>query len=214
MTKDLFDERRDYEGLLLSRPDLSHNPHELFNTWLQAARDAKIIDATAMTLATVDDENQPQARIVLLKDFSEDGFSFFTNSSSAKGEELAANQKACLLFYWQQFERQVRITGPVTRVSAETSASYFYSRPEESRFSAAASSQSSPVANRSILQSQVDELHKSYPDGNVPCPDSWAGYCLKAEQFEFWQGRANRLHDRFQYRLDEKLQWQATRLNP
>lgn len=214
MSNKLFDERRDYQALSLNRGDLSNNPYELFAHWLQSARDANIIDATAMTLATVDANNQPHARIVLLKDFSEQGFTFFTNNDSAKGDELRSTPKACLLFYWQKFERQVRISGPVSQVSREVSETYFYSRPLESRFSAAASKQSSPVAGREQLQSQVDTLHTSYPDGNVPCPESWTGYCVEATQFEFWQGRSNRLHDRFQYTLNTELNWQATRLNP
>lgn len=214
MSKDLFDERRDYEALSLSREDLCDNPHDLFALWLQSARDAKITDATAMTLATVDAQYQPHARIVLLKDFSDDGFTFFTNGSSAKGDELQSTPKACLLFYWQKFERQVRITGSVSRVSTETSANYFYSRPEESRFSAAASNQSRPVEDRKTLQNEVNVLHKSYPDGNVPCPSSWTGYSVRAQQIEFWQGRTNRLHDRFLYTLDKQSQWQTVRLSP
>lgn len=214
MSDELYDERREYQALSLTSDDLSSNPYDLFGGWLQHARDANIIDATAMTLATVDANGQPHARIVLLKDFSEHGFTFFTNRDSAKGQQLQSTAKAGLLFYWQRFERQVRISGSVSLIEREVSEKYFYSRPEESRFSAAASQQSSPIANRDLLQSKVDALHESYPDGHVPCPESWAGYCVEAHQFEFWQGRANRLHDRFQYTLDEQLMWQTTRLNP
>ncbi|MCB1757656.1 MAG: pyridoxamine 5'-phosphate oxidase [Gammaproteobacteria bacterium] len=214
MSKDLHAERRDYGALSLSRSDLKANPHELFDDWMNMAFEAGIIDTTAMTLATVTPDGWPQARVVLLKEFSDQGFVWFTNKHSPKGEELAHTPKACLLFYWRQLERQVRITGTVSDIEDAESAKYFHSRPEESRFSAAASEQSRPVANRQVLEDKVQALHKQFPDGQVPCPPHWGGYLLKAENFEFWQGRASRLHDRFRYLRQADGSWQIDRLSP
>jgi len=214
MTKQLYTERRDYDALTLSRTDLRDDPHDLFDQWMQDALKAAMLDTTAMTLATIDSNGTPQARVVLLKDYSANGFVWFTNTGSDKGKELAQHPQATLLFYWRPLERQVRITGTVTTVSAEESADYFHSRPEESRFSAAASDQSAPVENRHVLEEKVQALHEQYPDGDVPCPASWGGYRLTAERFEFWQGRPSRLHDRFVYCQDDAGAWAATRLQP
>lgn len=214
MSKILYDERRDYDALSLRRTDLTDDPFELFDRWLGDAREAGIIDATAMMLATVDENGFPHARVVLLKSFDNDGFVFFTNTDSAKGRELARNPVASLLFYWRDMERQVRIDGTVTGVSREEAEHYFHQRPVDSRFSAAASHQSEVVDSREVLEARVAKLHEEFPDGNVPCPPSWGGYRLKPETIEFWQGRPNRLHDRFVYARDAQQSWSASRLSP
>jgi len=215
MSDDLIEPRRDYTANTLSRSELHDSPVEQFRHWMQHARDAKILDASAMALATADKLGQPHVRIVLLKAFDQNGFNWYTYQQSDKGAQLAANAQASLLFYWRELERQVRIEGRVTRLDPADADDYFYSRPEGSRFSAAASVQSEPVSNRAELERKVAELHKQHPDGQVPRPDVWGGYSLKPARFEFWQGRADRLHDRFVYLRDgDSTQWQTQRLSP
>ncbi len=214
MQNELYTERRDYDSLKLSRTDLKDNPHTLFDEWINDPLIANVIDRTAMTVATTGTDGQPQARVVLLKKYSIDGFVWFTGRTSGKGSELAQNPKACLLFYWREVERQVRITGSVSMLDAEESADYFHSRPLESRISAAASDQSQPVESRQWLENRFQTLHDEYPDGSIPCPDSWTGYQLSANGFEFWQGRPSRLHDRFRYEQDQNGLWVSTRLCP
>jgi len=213
---DLIETRRDYTANTLARADLTANPTEQFRIWLQDARNAKLIDATAMVLATADNSGQPHSRVVLLKHFDEQGFVWYTYQESDKGQQLAANPQASLLFYWRELERQVRIEGPVTRLEPAQADEYFYSRPDGSRFSAAASVQSQAVENRAVLEDRVANLQREYPDGQVPRPDVWGGYCIQPKRFEFWQGRADRLHDRFVYSAtaSSSVEWHITRLQP
>ena len=217
---DLIEERRDYEANTLRRNDLAEHPFDQFKLWMKQARDAKLIDASAMAVATSDAQGQPHVRMVLLKHADESGFVWYTYQESNKGKELADNPQASLLFYWRELERQVRIEGNVTRLPADNADEYFYSRPEGSRFSAAASIQSAPVENRQVLENQVQALHQQYPDGNVPRPAVWGGYHLRPRRIEFWQGRADRLHDRFVYieennaASDQNQQWIISRLSP
>ncbi|MBX2835825.1 MAG: pyridoxamine 5'-phosphate oxidase [Gammaproteobacteria bacterium] len=211
---DLIEERRDYTANTLSRKDLLENPIEQFTHWLSDARQQKILDATAMVLATSDSTGQPHSRIVLLKHFDDKGFVWYTYQESNKGRELEQNNRASLLFYWRELERQVRIEGIVTRQDPGLADEYFYSRPEGSRFSAAASIQSDKVTSRSVLEEKVSRLHSDYPDGNVPRPSVWGGYLLSPHRFEFWQGRSDRLHDRFVYEQTEDSRWQTHRLSP
>lgn len=210
---DLIEERRDYTENTLRRKELNASPVEQFQSWLSDARTAKLIDATAMVLATADTAGQPHSRIVLLKKFDDSGFRWFTYQESDKGHELAQNSKASLLFYWRDLERQVRIEGEVSKLPSADADEYYYSRPEGSRFSAAASVQSSVVADRAVLEKAVAELHEQHPDGNVQRPDVWGGYCLVPHRFEFWQGRADRLHDRFVY-TQTATDWDINRLSP
>jgi pyridoxamine 5'-phosphate oxidase len=198
--KDLGDYRRDYESHSIGKGDMDPNPITQFGRWLQEAIDIGAVDATAMTLATASADGIPSARIVLLKKFDADGFCWFTDSRSQKGQELAANSQAALLFHWRDMSRQVRVQGSVERLPAIEAEAYFHSRPDGSRFSAASSSQSSSVENRAALETEVQRLHETYPDGDVPRPDAWIGYRLKPVYFEFWQGLVNRLHDRLVYR--------------
>lgn len=217
---DLIEERRDYEANTLRRKDLAEHPFEQFKQWMKQARDAKLIDASAMAVATCDAKGQPHVRMVLLKQADESGFVWYTYQESDKGKELEQNPQASLLFYWRELERQVRIEGTVTRLPPDNADEYFYSRPEGSRFSAAASIQSAPVANREVLEDKVHALHKQHPDGNVPRPAVWGGYLLHPHRIEFWQGRADRLHDRFVYAKDtdaapeQHQQWTISRLSP
>jgi len=210
--KDQRDVRREYHGSL-SRGQLDNDPRQQFGLWLQQATDAGQTDATAMTLATADASGLPSARIVLLKHFDEFGFAWYTDYGSAKGDDLAVNPQAALLFYWPKLDRQVRLVGQVEKLPASDAEAYFHSRPLGSRLSAAASEQSRVVVRRSDLEDKVAELQRQHPDGKIPRPSSWGGYRLLPSSFEFWQGRESRLHDRFVYRwLDNR--WQIERLAP
>ncbi len=211
----LIEPRRDYTADTLRRTDLAADPVEQFRHWLQDARDRKILDATAMMLATADADGQPHSRVVLLKHFDDAGFVWYTYQQSDKARQLEANPRAALLFYWCALERQVRIEGTVERLDPQGADEYFYSRPEGSRFSAAASEQSSPVENREVLERRVAELHERHPDGDVPRPEVWGGYRIRPTRYEFWQGRADRLHDRFIFEpAGGDGDWRATRLQP
>ncbi|MFK7997251.1 MAG: pyridoxamine 5'-phosphate oxidase [Granulosicoccus sp.] len=214
-TADLIEPRRDYTADTLRRSDLADSPFQQFTQWLQDARDKKILDATAMTLCTADRSGQPHSRVVLLKKFDENGFVWYTYQESDKARQLSENPKASLLFYWCALERQVRIEGTVTKLDPTEADEYFYSRPEGSRFSAAASVQSQPVDSREILEQRVAQLHAQHPDGNVPRPEVWGGYRIVPHRLEFWQGRADRLHDRFVFeRANGSEQWSIGRIQP
>ena len=210
---DLSDVRREYESQSIGEQDLDADPILQFKVWLQQARDFDLLDATAMTLATATPDGRPSARMVLLKRVDENGFYWYSDARSQKGRELAQNPRATLLFHWRDLSRQVRVQGTVTPLPAENAESYFQSRPEGSRFSAAASKQSSVIANRAQLQDEVRRLRAAYPDGKVPRPESWIGYCLAPDHFEFWQGQDSRLHDRIVY-LAEGDGWRKQRLSP
>jgi pyridoxamine 5'-phosphate oxidase len=167
-----------------------------------------------MTLATADKEGLPSARIVLLKGVDERGFTFFTNYESRKGRELSENPNASLVLYWPEMERQVNIAGTVTRVSREESAQYFKSRPKGSRLAAWVSSQSEVIADRTALEEKLTLLNAQHPGEEVPLPPFWGGFCLNPSRIEFWQGRPNRLHDRFRYLRQVDGQWTIDRLSP
>lgn len=213
MAKDLAEVRRDYESSSISRADLHDNPFVQFADWLQQAQDLALIDATAMTLATADNSGQPSARIVLLKGYDEQGFSWYTDSRSDKGQQLAQNAQAALLFHWRDLSRQIRVQGIAEQLPEERAEQYFHSRPEGSRFSAASSCQSSSVESRTELENEVQRLRELYPQGNVPRPKAWIGYRLKPVYFEFWQGLANRLHDRIVYQ-PQGDDWVKSRISP
>jgi len=210
---DLSDVRRDYEAHGISRKDMDPDPFLQFGQWLQRARDLELLDATAMTLATVDAAGQPSARIVLLKHFDAEGFCWYTDSRSLKGRDLRINPNAALLFHWRDLSRQVRVHGQARAMPSEDAEKYFLMRPEGSRFSAAASSQSSHIESRSLLEDEVLRLRAAYPDGDVPRPEAWIGYRLVPEYFEFWQGQDDRLHDRIIYQAVESG-WAMSRIAP
>jgi pyridoxamine 5'-phosphate oxidase len=210
---DLNDVRRDYEAHNISRKDMDSNPFVEFGRWLQRARDLELLDATAMTLATAGLDGKPSARIVLLKHFDAAGFSWYTDSRSRKGRQIDANPNAALLFHWRDLSRQVSVHGTVEVLPADAAEKYFHLRPEGSRYSAAASCQSTEVESRSHLEDEVLRLRAAYPDGDVPRPDAWLGYRLIPEYFEFWQGQSDRLHDRIVYTRIENA-WVMTRISP
>ena len=211
---DLHDERTDYTLGELNRSSLLDDPLKLFGQWMDTARQANIIDATAMTLATVDESGAPSARIVLLKQFTENGFYWFTSYDSRKGQELGSNPKAALLFYWRELERQVRIEGTVCKATAKESDDYFFKRPLKSQFSAAASPQSQVIENQQWLTARTNELQQQYKDKPLERPMNWGGYCLQPLSYEFWQGRPSRQHDRFRFTREQANQWAIARLAP
>jgi pyridoxamine 5'-phosphate oxidase len=207
--------RKEYTLLGLHRRDLLPDPIQQFKAWFdESVRSAGDREPNAMTLATADREGHPAARVVLLKGFDERGLVFFTNYESRKGQHLAQNPRAALNFHWPWLERQIQIEGNVTRVSREESQGYFDKRPLKSRLSAIISPQSGPVSSRAELEQRLQEISQHYPDGNPPVPEFWGGYRLFPERLEFWQGRENRLHDRFLYTPTLDGSWRIERLGP
>jgi len=206
--------RKDYLRGELDESAVHPDPFVQFDTWLNAAIAANLIEANAMTVATVDAEGQPAARTVLLKSFGSSGFVFATSYDSDKGRQIAATHRASLLFYWPALERQVRISGSIDKVSPEESDAIFNARPREARISALASQQSQVIPNREYLVQRVAEVAASLPEGEAPSrPDTWGGYRVVPTSIEFWQGRKNRLHDRIRYRRDGES-WIIERLAP
>jgi pyridoxamine 5'-phosphate oxidase len=208
------DLRREYASSGLSENDLDPSPFKQFAKWFQQSLDAEIPEPNAMTLATATREGRPSARIVLLKDFDERGFVFYTNYESRKGKELAQNPQAALVLYWIELERQVCITGEITRVSKLESEEYFRSRPLGSQLGAWASRQSEVVSGRDVLEGRLKQLAVEYQNRPVPLPPYWGGFRLVPDAIEFWQGRPNRMHDRLRYRLRDDGQWTIERLSP
>jgi pyridoxamine 5'-phosphate oxidase len=214
MTERIADIRKNYSQKNFSETDVDTDPVRQFSTWWKEAVAAEIDEVNAMTLATASEEAVPSARIVLLKDFSEKGFVFFTNYDSYKGQQLAENPRACLVFFWKELERQVRITGLVMKVAASESDAYFYSRPAGSQVGAIASPQSRVIESRQWLDDHYNELEKKSADGNIKRPPHWGGYIVRPVVIEFWQGRPSRLHDRLQYTLLDNGEWKIERLAP
>jgi pyridoxamine 5'-phosphate oxidase len=206
--------RYDHVGKGLHRSDLDPNPIRQFANWFTGAIEAGIRDVNAMSLATADRDCRPSVRIVLLKNFDQDGFVFFTNYESTKGKQLEANPYAALGFYWIELDRQVRISGKVERTSREESQAYFHSRPVGSQLSAWASRQSTVIDARRVLDARLAEITDRFRDKSVPLPPHWGGYRVRPDMMEFWQGRPNRLHDRFRYRQLPDGSWQIDRLAP
>jgi pyridoxamine 5'-phosphate oxidase len=197
----------------LSKDSVNKNPFEQFSLWYKMACDAGFIHPDAMALATADKNGKPSARIVLLKSFDENGFIFYTNYQSRKGNELTANPYAALLFYWDKIDKQVRIEGSIEKISGEESELYFHSRPRGSQIGASASPQSKVIKDREYLENQFSGLSKKYEGKEIPLPENWGGYLLKPYYFEFWQSRDNRLHDRIRY-VRENGGWKTERLAP
>ena len=199
----------------LTKSNIDANPIRQFRIWFDEVRASGVSeqDVISMTLGTASKDGQPSARIVLLKSFDDRGFVFYTNYDSRKGKELSDNPRACLLFYWSQLWRQVRVEGDTAKVSTAESEAYFQSRPLGSRLGAWASNQSEVVETREVLEARFAELEKRFGE-DVPRPEHWGGYRLKPNSIEFWQGRDNRLHDRLLYRLKEDGSWSIERLGP
>ena len=213
MTASLGDLRRQYATAALDRSSLDDDPVAQFRRWFADAERAQLLEPNAMTLATADAAGRPSARIVLLKGIDARGLVFFTDYRSRKARELAANPRAALAFLWKELERQVRVTGAIELVTPEESASYFRTRPRGSRLGAWASVQSAELPDRAMLEHEVARIDKQYPGDDIPLPPHWGGYRLLPDEFEFWQGRENRLHDRFRYsRAGER--WRIDRLSP
>jgi pyridoxamine 5'-phosphate oxidase len=214
MDKTLADLRKDYTLQDLSETAIDPNPVIQFKKWFEQALAAQIPEPNAMTLATATPDGKPSARMVLLKDFDEQGFVLFTNYNSHKGQELAANPQAALVFWWAELERQVRIVGTVEKISPQQSDSYFEMRPPNSRLGAWASNQSQVIVSREVLEQQLEEFQRQYANQEVPRPPHWGGYRVIPREIEFWQGRPSRLHDRLLYTRWDNGSWKIERLSP
>lgn len=214
LTHNLAAIRNNYSRQALSEESVSGDPIHQFNVWLEEAIQAKVEEPTAMVLSTVNAEGKPSARVVLLKDVSAQGLSFFTNYDSRKGMELKENPFAALIFFWPALERQVRIEGKVAKVAPEVSDAYFHSRPKGSQIGAWASPQSKEIESREVIEKADKQLTEEYEKAElIPRPPHWGGYQLQPERLEFWQGRPNRLHDRIVYEQQQNS-WKIKRLAP
>ena len=206
--------RKTYSQKTLSEKDIEPSPIRQFDKWWEEALASDIDEVNAMTLATASVDGVPSARIVLLKGYSEKGFVFFTNYNSYKGKQLLENPKACLVFFWKELERQVRITGIVQKTSEQESDDYFYSRPIGSQIGASVSPQSTAIEDREWLETHYTEFEKQVAESTIQRPGYWGGYIVKPVIIEFWQGRPSRLHDRIEYSLQENGNWNIERLAP
>jgi pyridoxamine 5'-phosphate oxidase len=210
----LADLRREYSTTGITREDLRDDPVEQFRAWFDQACAAGVHEPNAMSLATVGKDGRPLLRTVLLKQYDERGFVFFTNFESRKARQIAENPEAALLFPWVVLERQVMIAGAVERISIAEATAYFITRPVGSQLAAWASPQSSVLTSRQMLEMKWNEMKQKFADGKIPLPSFWGGYRVVPRVLEFWQGRANRLHDRFQYEKQRDGSWQIERLAP
>jgi pyridoxamine 5'-phosphate oxidase len=211
----IADLRQNYTLAGLTETDLDSNPIQQFALWFDQALAADLIEPNAMTLATATAEGKPTARIVLLKGFNEQGFVFYTNYGSQKGQQLIANPYAALVFLWDKLERQIRIEGQVEKLSADESLAYFHSRPKASQLGAWTSAQSQVIPNREVLEQKLVSLQEQYSgDATIPLPEHWGGFRVIPNRIEFWQGRPSRLHDRLVYDLQMDGNWSISRLSP
>jgi pyridoxamine 5'-phosphate oxidase len=206
--------RNEYAAQTLLESDVASNPIDQFEKWWQQALQSEIVEPNAMTLATASSDGMPSARIVLLKGFDQEGFVFYTNYQSYKAMQLEENPKACLVFFWKELERQVKVVGLVSRVPQQESDEYFLSRPEGSRIGAWTSPQSQVIESREWLDDRYQQLVKEMGGSLIQRPPHWGGYIVKPVIVEFWQGRPSRLHDRIQYTLEESGKWKIERLAP
>jgi pyridoxamine 5'-phosphate oxidase len=206
--------RRSATGFALDREDLDDDPIVQFEEWFQYACETVAMDPNAVYLSTVDNENRPSSRTVLLKSFDENGFVFYTNYESNKAKDIEGNPNVAMLFFWSDTARQIRIRGQAERMSAAETLKYFVSRPRGSQIGAWVSAQSSVISSRSLLEMKFQELKTKYKNKKVPLPSFWGGYRVVPEVIEFWQGRRNRLHDRFQYTRQNDGSWLIERLAP
>jgi len=206
--------RLDYSKGELDEKTVQQNPMQQFGLWMEEALKSEVMEPTAMVLATVSKDLKPSARVVLLKEVDKDGFIFFTNYDSKKGQHIGVNSNVAITFFWKELERQVRIEGKAVKINPKLSDQYFQSRPFKSRLGAAASPQSQKVDNRGILEKAMEDLKAQYPDEKIPRPVNWGGYKVIPEAIEFWQGRRSRLHDRVLYEQNDDGKWIISRLAP
>ncbi|RYJ44930.1 pyridoxamine 5'-phosphate oxidase [Flavobacterium beibuense] len=213
--KDLSNYRRSYEKSELTEQNLPEDPITLFKAWFHEVEEfGGSSEVNAMTVSTIGKDGFPKARVVLLKQFTYEGFIFYTNYNSEKGNAIEANPNICLSFFWQEMERQVIIKGKAEKVAENLSDGYFESRPAGSRLGAIVSPQSEVIPSRDYLEGKLHDLEKEYAEGEIPRPKHWGGYIVKPVEIEFWQGRPNRLHDRIRYKLQENFNWLTERLAP
>ncbi|MFY1047045.1 pyridoxamine 5'-phosphate oxidase [Chryseobacterium sp. GP-SGM7] len=212
--ENLHDKRKIYEKSQLIESEIKENPIEQFRNWfLDASENPSISEANAMAVSTLEEDGCPRTRMVLLKEYTYEGFIFYTNYSSRKGKSIEKTHKACLHFFWPGLERQVIIKATLEKIAENLSDGYFHSRPKGSQLGAAVSPQSQEIPNREFLEAKLKDLEKQYQDSEVPRPENWGGYIAKPYEIEFWQGRPNRLHDRIIYVLED-LDWKISRLAP
>lgn len=209
----ISDIRKEYNLKQLNKNEVSPNPFMQFDQWLNEAINAECNEPTAMTLATSTFDGKPSARVLLLKDFSKDGFTFFTNYESKKGKQILQNPYGAIVFFWPELERQVRIEGIIKKVSDSISDKYFQTRPQKSKIGAWASPQSQVIPNRKYLENLKSDYQEEFSRRTISRPPNWGGYSLLPNLFEYWQGRPNRLHDRIQYTLQNE-EWIIERLAP
>lgn len=221
MSMDFTDQRLSYEKGQLDQQSVPASPFELLKAWMNEAIEEQVQEPYAMSLATCGVDNKPSVRIVLMREITNKGIVFYTNYESAKGRDIAENPNAEALFFWHKLERQIRISGSIAKIDANKSAAYFQKRPHDSQVGAWVSQpQSGEVANRAVMEQTFAQLQADYPtDSPVPTPDFWGGYEITIEEIEFWQGRANRMHDRIVYTLDTSSEegtanWTTKRLLP
>ena len=210
----MFDKRINYSKGIIDPKIIDKNPYEVFLKWIKEAINSNLIEEpNAMNIATIEDDGYPRSRIVLLKDLSNNGLTFFTNYNSNKGKSINKNNKVCISFFWPPLERQVIIKGKAKRISNDLSKKYFYSRPRESQIAALISPQSKIIPNRNFLNKSIKSVDEKYKGKKIPMPDHWGGFIIKPFEIEFWQGRPDRLHDRILFKLFNGS-WKSNRLAP
>ena len=210
----MFDKRINYSKGIIDPKIIDRNPYDVFLKWIKEAINSNLIEEpNAMNVSTIEDDGYPRSRIVLLKDLSNNGLTFFTNYNSNKGKSINKNNKVCVSFFWPPLERQVIIKGKAKRISNDLSKKYFYSRPRESQIAALISPQSKIIPNRNFLNKSIKSVGEKYKGKKIPMPDHWGGFIIKPFEIEFWQGRPDRLHDRILFKLFNG-RWESNRLAP